>query len=326
VYEEQAFVVEPFEPAYLKLEPAALRARAAAAPEELRDCCACPRNCRCNRLLDERRACHTGRHAIVSSAFPHFGEEDCLRGFRGSGTIFFGLCNLRCAFCQNWDISQQRAGRELGAEELAELMLELQAQGCHNINFVTPEHVAPQVVEAIAAAVPRGLRVPIVYNTSAYDALSSLRLLDGLVDIYMPDFKFWQPETALRLARAKDYPERARDAIREMHRQVGPLRFGPDGLARRGVLVRHLVMPGQTDEAAAIFDWLARELSPDTYVNVMGQYRPDYQVGTLAANGTPRHLDIARTPTRAEMADAYDVARRAGLWRFDERRSSVRPS
>ncbi len=321
---QQAFVVDPFEPAYLKLAPEALRARALAAPEELRDCRACPRDCRCNRLNDERRACHTGRHAIVSSAFPHFGEEDCLRGFRGSGTIFFGLCNLRCAFCQNWDISQVRAGRELDADEIASLMLELQDQGCHNINFVTPEHVAPQVVEAIAAAAARGLRLPIVYNTSAYDALSSLRQLDGLVDVYMPDFKFWKPETALRLARAKDYPERARDAIREMHRQVGPLRFGPDGLARRGVLVRHLVMPGQTDEAAAIFEWLARELSPDTYVNVMGQYRPEYQVGTPAANGTPRHLDIARRPTTAEMDDAYAAARRAGLWRFDERQPSLR--
>jgi putative pyruvate formate lyase activating enzyme len=323
VHQAQTFVVEDFTPAYLKLEPNALRARAKAAPEELRDCRACPRNCRCNRLKDERRACHTGRHAIVSSAFPHFGEEDCLRGFRGSGTIFFGLCNLRCAFCQNWDISQVRAGRELDADELAGLMLELQDQGCHNINFVTPEHVAPQVVEAIAAAAARGLRLPVVYNTSAYDALSSLRQLDGLVDIYMPDFKFWKAETALRLARAKDYPERAKDAIREMHRQVGPLRFGPDGLARRGVLVRHLVMPGQAAEAAAIFEWLARELSPDTYVNVMGQYRPDYQVGTLAANGTARHTDIARRPTGAEMGDAYAAARRAGLWRFDERRPRV---
>jgi putative pyruvate formate lyase activating enzyme len=318
------FVVTDFEPVYLRLSPAELCERAELAVEELRDCRACPRDCRCNRLIDERRACHTGRHAIVSSAFPHLGEEDCLRGFRGSGTIFFGLCNLRCAFCQNWDISQVRAGRELTADELASLMLELQEQGCHNINFVTPEHVAPQVVEAIAAAVPQGLRLPIVYNTSAYDALSSLRQLDGLVDIYMPDFKFWKPETALRLARAKDYPERARDAIREMHRQVGSLRFGPDGLARRGVLVRHLVMPGQTDEAASIFEWIAREVSPDTYVNVMGQYRPEYQVGTLAANGTPRHLDIARRPTTVEMEAAYAAARREGLWRFDGRRPSLR--
>lgn len=319
-----AFLADDFEPSYLCLSRAQLLERSAAALEELRDCRVCPRDCRCDRLADERRACHIGRHAIVSSAFPHHGEEDCLRGWRGSGTVFFGLCNLRCAFCQNWDISQRRDGRECTAEEIADRMLALQQLGCHNINFVTPEHVAPQVVEAIAAAVPRGLRLPIVYNTSAYDSLASLRLLDGLVDVYMPDFKFWRPESALRLAKAKDYPARARDAIREMHRQVGPLRFDSDGLARRGVLVRHLVMPGQSDEAAAIFGWLARELSPDTYVNVMGQYRPEYQVGSLAANGLPRHTDIARRPTAQEMDAAYAAARRAGLWRFDTRSQPLR--
>ncbi len=196
-------------------------------------------------------------------------------------------------------------------------MLGLQDRGCHNINFVTPEHVAPQVVEAIAAASRRGLRVPIVYNTSGYDALASLRLLDGLVDVYMPDFKFWREDTALRLCRARDYPARARAAILEMHRQVGPLRFGPDGLARRGVLVRHLVMPGQTEEARAIFGWLAREVSPDTYVNVMAQYRPAWQVGTVGRDGAPRHPDIARRPTREEVRAAYAAARAAGLWRFE---------
>jgi putative pyruvate formate lyase activating enzyme len=317
---ELGFLLEDFEPAYLRLSQAELAARAAAALRELEDCRACPRNCRCNRLLGQTRACHTGRHAVVASAFPHRGEEDCLRGWRGSGTIFFSLCNLRCSFCQNWDISQRRDGRELPAEGIARLMLELQGQGCHNINFVTPEHVAPQVVEAIAAAVPMGLRLPIVYNTSAYDALASLRLLDGLVDVYMPDFKFWKPETALRLAKARDYPERAREAIREMHRQVGPLRFGLDGLARRGVLVRHLVMPGQTEQAAAILEWLAREVSPDTYVNIMEQYRPAYQVGQIAANGTVQYPELRRGPTPREMAAAYEAARRAGLWRFDARR------
>jgi putative pyruvate formate lyase activating enzyme len=205
-------------------------------------------------------------------------------------------------------------------------MLELQELGCHNINFVTPEHVAPQIVEAVAAAVPRGLRLPIVYNTSGYDALSSLRLMEGLVDIYMPDFKFWWPETARRLAKAKDYPDRAREAIREMHRQVGPLRFTPDGLACRGVLVRYLVMPGQLDEARAIFQWLSRELSPDTYVNIMDQYRPDYQVGQIAAEGRrdaglPQYAEIDRPPSRAEIEEARAAAREAGLWRFDQRRS-----
>jgi putative pyruvate formate lyase activating enzyme len=313
-----------FEPACLALHrEGRLAARVEAALAELADCHACPRNCGINRLKNETRVCHTGRYAMVASAFPHFGEEDCLRGWRGSGTIFFGLCNLRCVFCQNWDISQKPAGRERGPAEIAALMIELQERGCHNINFVTPEHVAPQVIEAIAAAVPLGLRVPIVYNTSSYDALSSLRLLEGLVDVYMPDFKFWKPETALRLCLARDYPERAREAIREMFRQVGPLQIGPDGLARRGVLVRHLVMPGQEDESAAIFDWLSRELSPDTYVNIMGQYRPEYRVGQISQNGKAQFGEIDRHPRSAEMEAAFAAARRAGLWRFDERRVPV---
>jgi putative pyruvate formate lyase activating enzyme len=320
---DDAFVASGFEPAYLSLHrQGLLSARVEAALRELEDCRACPRNCGVNRLKNETRVCHTGRFAIVSSAFPHFGEEDCLRGWRGSGTIFFGLCNLRCVFCQNWDISQKRQGRECGPQEIAELMLDLQQQGCHNINFVTPEHVAPQVIEAIAAAVPLGLRLPIVYNTSSYDALASLRLLDGLIDIYMPDFKFWKPETALRLSLARDYPERAREAILEMHRQVGPLKLGADGLARRGVLVRHLVMPGQEDEAAAILEWLGREVSPDTYVNIMGQYRPEYRVGKLTRLGNAEFDEIGRRPVPAELDAAFAAARGAGLWRFDERRPS----
>ena len=314
------FLLEPFEPVYLETwRRGELPARVEAGLAELAPCTACPRNCRVDRLADERRVWHTGRLAVVSSAFPHFGEEDCLRGTRGSGTIFFGLCNLRCVFCQNWDISQRERGRELPAEAVAELALELQARGCHNVNFVTPEHVAPQVAEALAAAIPRGLRVPVVYNTSAFDALSSLRLMDGLVDLYMPDFKFWHRETARRLCRAKNYPEVARAAIREMHRQVGDLRFGPDGLARRGLLVRHLVMPGQTDETAAIMRWLAEEISPDTYVNLMGQYRPEYEVGEIGRDGRPKFAEIDRRPTQREMEDAHAAAREAGLWRFDAR-------
>lgn len=312
------FVVDDFEPAYLKAHRTGeLRDRVAAAMDELEDCCACPRNCHVNRLENAMRVCHTGRYAVVSSVFPHFGEENCLRGWNGSGTIFFGLCNLRCVFCQNWDISQRRQGEECNASEIAEYMLALQRRGCHNINFVTPEHVAPQVIEAIAAAVPKGLRLPIVYNTSAYDALASLKLLQGLVDIYMPDFKFWHNDSAKRLAKAKDYPERARDAIQEMHRQVGPLRFGRDGLAKRGLLVRHLVMPGQEDEAAAIFGWLATELSPDTYVNIMDQYRAAYEVGGNDVKG--KYTDIDRRPHSEELKAAYDAARNAGLWRLDER-------
>jgi putative pyruvate formate lyase activating enzyme len=270
-------------------------------------------------MANETKVCHTGRYARVASAFRHLGEEDCLRGWNGSGTIFFSFCNLRCVFCQNWDISQRPAGDELTPDQIAEIMLGLQERGCHNINFVTPEHVAPQVLEAIAAAIPRGLRLPIVYNTSGYDAVTSLKLLDGIVDIYMPDFKFWRRDTAKRLAKAPDYPERAREAIQEMHRQVGPLKFAPSGLARRGVLVRHLVMPGQLEEATAIFRWLADELSPDTYVNIMGQYSPAYEVGRIARDGGRKHAEIDRGPARNELSAAYDAAREAGLWRFDQR-------
>ncbi|MBN2112779.1 MAG: radical SAM protein [Acidimicrobiia bacterium] len=309
------FAAKEAEPAYLAAwHSGALAAKADAALEELRACRACPRDCGVDRLAGEAGVCRVGRHAVVASAFPHRGEEDCLRGRRGSGTIFFAGCNLRCAFCQNWDISQQAVGRACPAEDLAALMLALQDHGCHNINLVTPEHVVPQVIEALALAVPRGLRLPLVYNTGAYDGLASLSLMDGLVDIYMPDFKFWEPATARRLARAADYPRRAREAVAEMHRQVGVLRLGPDGLARRGLLVRHLVMPGLGTESAAIFRWLAETLSPDTYLNVMAQYRPDHLVP-----GSPRYADIDRRPLPEEVAAAYEAARAAGLWRFDER-------
>ena len=276
---DDRFIIDEFEPAYLTLwRSGGMKDRVAAARRELEVCRVCPRDCDINRLLDEKALCHTGRIARVASAFPHFGEEDCLRGRRGSGTIFFAFCNLRCVFCKNWDISQAPAGHELPAEGVADLMLDLQDAGCHNINLVTPEHVVPQLMEAIAVAAPRGLRIPIVYNTSAYDSLTSLRLMDGLIDIYMPDFKFWNPGTAQRLVRARDYPEVARQAISEMHRQVGVLRFGRDSVARRGLLVRHLVMPALAEETAAALRWLGSDVSEDTYVNIMGQYRPDHRV------------------------------------------------
>jgi putative pyruvate formate lyase activating enzyme len=317
---DPSFVVAPFEPAYRSLSASDIAERVRAGRLELADCCACPRDCHIDRMAGETRVCNTGRYARVSSAFPHFGEEDCLRGKNGSGTIFFGLCNLRCVFCQNWDISQRSGGAECRPEAIADIMIELQDRGCHNINFVTPEHVVPQVIEAIAEAVRRGLSIPIVYNTSAYDSVASLKMLDGIVDIYMPDFKFWKRDTARRLGKAKDYPERARDAIAEMNRQVGPLRFGPDGVARRGMLIRHLVMPGMADETAAIFRWLAEEVSPDTYVNIMGQYRPAFQVGQTDRKGETRYDDINRRPTASELDGAYEAAVSAGLWRFDERR------
>lgn len=307
------FIIDHFIPAYKQLSGEELRKSVEAAILGLQECRSCPRSCGVNRMHNEEGMCTTGRYARVSSIFPHFGEEDCLRGWRGSGTIFFSGCNLGCVFCQNWDISQNKSGAEYSPALLAEAMLELQRMGCHNINFVTPEHVAPQVIEAIVEAIPQGLNLPIVYNTSAYDSLDTLRLLDGLVDIYMPDFKYWKPETAATYSRARDYPDRAREAIREMHRQVGVLCVSPEGLARRGVLIRHLVMPGQLDESAAIVDWLAQELSPDTFVNIMGQYRPAHRVGQDS-----RYKEINRRPSPQELADAMQLARKAGLWRFDK--------
>ena len=229
-------------------------------------------------------------------------------GLGGSGTIFFSQCNLRCVFCQNFDISWEGHGRPVTAEQLADQMLRLQELGCHNINFVTPSHVVPQILEALVVAAERGLRLPLVYNTGGYDRLETLRWLDGVVDIYMPDFKFWKPETAQELAKAADYPEVARAAIKEMHRQVGDLVLDEHGLARRGLLVRHLVMPGGLDETREILRFLAREVSPDTFVNVMPQYRPE----GLAS----RYPAIARPLSRAEFQDAVRIAQEEGLRRL----------
>jgi len=322
VWTVDAMHARAFQPAYLSLDRAALRARVQRALDELADCRACPRDCGVNRLEDRWSACKTGRYAVVGTAFPHFGEEDCLRGWRGSGTIFFSHCNLRCVFCQNYDISQAvkpgPAARGSTPDEIADMMLALQRRGCHNINFVTPEHVAPQIVEALAAAIDRGLRLPIVYNTSAYDSLASIALMDGLVDIYMPDFKYWSTERSRIYMQAEDYPAAARAAIKAMHAQVGSLALDDDGLAQRGVLVRHLVMPGGLDETRAILCWIAAELGPDTYVNLMDQYRP---AGKVSGD---RFVEINRRLTTAEFREAAAVARAAGLRRLDERRPDPR--
>jgi putative pyruvate formate lyase activating enzyme len=303
-------------PSYLSLGSDELRTRAATAVAALADCHACPRNCGVNRLADAWSACKTGRHAVVSSWFPHFGEEDCLRGWNGSGTIFFGHCNLRCVFCQNYDISQDikpRAEPGSPAAEIAAMMLSLQHRGCHNINFVTPEHVVPQVLEAVAAAVDLGLRLPLVYNTSAYDALDSLALMDGIVDIYMPDFKYWFAESSAKYMKAVDYPKVARAAIKAMHDQVGPLMIDEHGLARRGVLIRHLVMPGGLAETRSILEWVARELGPETYVNLMDQYYPAGRVSS------ERYAEINRSLTSAEFREAQETAAQLGLRRLDTR-------
>jgi len=323
---DDRFVVRDFTPTYLtsgRREELPDRVKQALA--SLRECRACPRDCRVDRLADQTKICHTGRYARVSSAFAHHGEEACLRGTAGSGTIFFARCNLRCIFCQNWDISQTDSSRACRPDEIAALMLDLQRRGCHNINFVTPEHVVPQVIEALAVAIEAGLRIPIVYNTSGYDSLESLRQLDGLVDIYMPDFKLFSPAACGRYLGAGDYGDRAREAIAEMHRQVGDLCLTPDGIACRGLLVRHLVMPGLLDESERIFDFLASHVSHDTFVNIMAQYRPAYRVGARGSEengGKLRYSEINRRPTVQEISDAYALARRVGLWRFDRQPSN----
>ena len=308
---------QTFEPVYLRNNVRdGLARRVERALKLLQSCTACPRNCRVNRLEEKFAVCKTGRHAVVSSHFPHHGEEDCLRGGRGSGTIFFTGCNLRCVFCQNFDISWQVRGTPAPPRELAAMMLELQAQGCHNINLVTPEHVAPQIVQALPFAIEEGLRLPLVYNTSAYDSLESLALLDGLVDIYMPDFKYWDAEMARKYSRAPDYPEVARRAIKEMYRQVGNLVIDDNGLARRGLLVRHLVMPEEVAGTRAVMQWIADELSPETYVNIMAQYHP---AGKVSRSD---HAEINRRVTPAEYERALDAAWRAGLKRLDSQRPS----
>ena len=301
-------------PNYVQLlESGELEKRIATALEGLQNCTVCPWDCNINRLEDEKKVCRTGRLARVASHFPHFGEEDCLRGWRGSGTIFFAWCNLRCVFCQNFDISQKEAGKEVTPAELAAMMIELQERGCHNINWVTPEHVVPQILESLPMAIDMGLRLPIVYNTSAFDSLESIRLMNGIVDIYMPDFKYWSEDKSQRYLKTTKYPKAARQVISEMHKQVGDLTFDENGLAVRGLLVRHLVMPGEQDESRRIMNFLAREISTSTYVNIMDQY---YPAGKVVDKKFP---EINRRITPKEVEDVILTAKELGLSRFDFR-------
>ncbi len=307
----------PLEPAYLALRRSgALAARAAEAVARLASCDLCGRSCRADRVARTLGAvCRTGRHAVVSSFFAHHGEERCLSGTRGSGTIFFAFCNLQCAYCQNWDLSWKGDGDAVTGEELAGMMLEVQRQGCHNVNLVSPSHVIPQILEAVAIAAARGLRLPLVFNTGGYDGEEGLRLLDGVVDVYLADFKYGDSAEAVRYSRAAGYLEVAKAALREMHRQVGDLAVGPDGSARRGLMVRHLVLPGGHAGTEAAMRFLAEEISPRTYVNLMDQYRPCYRAS--------EHPEIDRRPTAAELHAAAEAARRAGITRFDP--DGVRP-
>lgn len=302
-----------FQPSYIETyKKGILKERIEAAYKIIKNCHLCPRICRVNRLADEKGVCKTGKHAIVSSYNPHFGEEDPLVGTHGSGTIFMGWCNLLCVFCQNYEISHMGEGRAVTSEELASMMLSLQKMGCHNINFVTPTHVIPQILSALTIAIEGGLHVPLVYNTGGYDVVKSLKLLDGIFDIYMPDFKYWEGEAAEKYSDAKNYPIAARAALREMHRQVGDLEMDERGIAYRGLLVRHLVMPHNLASTRDIMRFLAKEISPNTYVNVMAQYRP--------CGLAHRYPEVNRPITTDEYNDAVQMAIEEGITRLDERK------
>jgi len=300
------------EPSYLEMHRRGeLERRTETAVRTLAECRLCPRVCGKNRLAGETGYCRTGRKVRIASFHAHFGEESPLVGSGGSGTIFVSSCNLLCTFCQNDDISHRREGSDVGPEHLAAMMLSLQERGCHNINFVTPSHVVPQILEGLLIAVESGLSIPLVYNTGGYDGVETLRLLDGIVDIYMPDFKFWDNARGERFCGVTDYRERACEAIREMHRQVGNLRLDDRGVAVRGLLVRHLVMPGGAAGTADVMAFLAEAISPETYVNVMDQYHP-------CGRGATDPL-INRRITGQEYAAAVRDALDSGLHRLDDR-------
>ena len=302
-----------FEPAYIETnKKGLLKEKIAQAYEILEACALCPRACGVDRLSGELGICQTGEHAIVSSYNPHFGEESPLVGNHGSGTIFFARCNLLCLFCQNYEISHGGEGVPFSSEELAKTMLLLQERGCHNINFVTPSHVVPQILAALDKAIALGLRVPLVYNTGGYDRPETLRILEGLFDIYMPDFKFWDSKVAEEFSDAPDYPEVAQEALKEMHRQVGDLVMNEQGIAQRGLLIRHLVLPQGLAGTREFMRFLAKEISPNSYVNIMAQYRPCGRASEVKA--------LRRSITDEEYQEAIQVAHEEGITRLDERR------
>jgi len=304
------------EPNYLKLHrDGALQLRIQDALAKL-DCCElCPRRCRVNRLENEQGVCRTGRRALVSSHGPHFGEEAVLSGRFGSGTIFFTGCNLQCCFCQNHDISHEGLGEEVTPEQLAAMMIDLQNQGVHNINFVSPSHVVPQILEALPLAIQKGLTVPLVYNSGGYDLVETLRLLDGVIDIYMPDYKFSKDIPAIFYCKAPDYPEVVKRALREMHRQVGDLKMDGNNRAVRGLLVRHLVMPDGLAGTREAMRFIADELSLHTYVNIMDQYHP--------AGELEKFPELNHAVTAQEYEEALNIAREEGLTRFDSRHRPI---
>ena len=299
-------------PRYLTLlKSGGLRQRVKAAAAHLESCDVCPLNCGVDRTQGKLGICRTGGKAQVSSYGPHPGEERPLSGWHGSGTIFFARCNLRCVFCQNADISQLSAGHEVSPEELAVYMLALQARGCHNINLVSPSHVVPQILAAIEIAAQNGLNLPIVYNTGGYDSLDMLALLDGVVDIYMPDMKYGDPDLAFKYSRVRNYPQVNQAAVLEMQRQVGDLQMDKDGLAYRGLLVRHLVLPNGLAGSQAVLTFLAEKISKNVYLNIMAQYHPAYRAR--------EYPELNRRIRPEEYRAVITMAAELGLKRLDQR-------
>jgi putative pyruvate formate lyase activating enzyme len=273
----------------------------------LEKCNLCPRKCGVNRIKGELGHCHTGQEAIVSSYGPHFGEEKELVGIYGSGTIFFSYCNLHCVFCQNYDISQRGEGYKVSAEQLAKIMLDLQKQECHNINLVSPTHIVPQFLQALAIAQDKGLNLPIVYNSGGYDSAHTLKLLEGVINIYMPDAKYGSNQAGEKYSNAKDYWDVNKLALKEMHRQVGDLIINNEGIAERGLLIRHLVLPNQLAHSNNVLKFIANEISKNTYVNIMDQYRP--------CHNADKYPELARRISQNEYDEVVDFAHKLGLRR-----------
>jgi putative pyruvate formate lyase activating enzyme len=286
-----------------------LEDKAIKAHQRLANCDTCAWECRVDRLAGKHGVCRTGERAHISSYGPHLGEEDPLRGWRGSGTIFFSHCNMRCQYCQNHDISQTESGNPVDASQMAEIMLDLQSMGCHNINLVSPSHVVPQILAAVLIAAKAGLRLPLVYNTGGYDSLQTLRLLEGVIDIYMPDMKYASERIARTYSKTPNYPQTNQAAVLEMHRQVGDLQVNPDGIATRGLLVRHLVLPNNLAGTSEIVSFLAEKISTNTYLNMMSQYRPAFNARRFPKLSRPVKAD--------EYRSAVQMAVAAGLQRLD---------
>ncbi len=305
--------MKSFEPAYIQtFKNGALSKKIEAARQLLSSCCLCPRKCNVDRLGGETGVCNTAALAWVSSYNSHFGEESPLVGSHGSGTIFFTHCNLMCLFCQNFDISHQGHGQEVTDDQLAAIMLALQQQGCHNINFVTPSHVVPQILAALEIAIPQGLDVPLVYNSGGYDRPSTLKLLEDVFDIYMPDFKFWDRDIAESACQAGNYAQVACKALKEMHRQVGDLVTDDAGIAQKGLIIRHLVLPGGMAGTREIMRFIAGEISTDSYVNIMAQYRPCGRAAEI------KGLNTFLSP--ADYQKALQAATEEGITRLDQPR------